>query len=127
MVASMIRLGNCLDLLDPENARALRDFHDELDRTVTAVGGQLPKNHNTRKYRDCYVLEAYYAHCAERGQPMDSARGVYVPTPGAAGEAGGGYRLWERSWLTLDAHLQICIRPESASSCILGTWPVGVA
>ena len=124
----MIRLGNCLDLLDPENARALQCFHDGLVTTLAGLGKELPRNHNTKKYRDCAVLESYYQHVAARGEPpIESARGVYVPTPGAAASAGSGYRLWERSWLTLDAHIQICIRPEAVGSVVLGTWPMVVA
>ncbi len=121
VVASMIRLGNCLDLLDPDNAKSLLRFHDDLESTAANEGRALPRNSNVRKYRDCYVLEAFYA---EATPSLDCSRGVYVPTPGAAGESGGGYRLWERSWLTLDSHIQICVRPESVASCILGTWPV---
>jgi hypothetical protein len=118
VVASMIRLGNCLDMLDPDNCRLLSDFHDVLVRDGVA----LPENHNTRKYRDCAVFESYYAAVQSRSEPsIDSARGVYVPTPGASGAEDSGYRLWKRSWLTFDAHIQICVRNPK---CILGTWPV---
>jgi hypothetical protein len=121
VVASMIRLANCLDLLDPENAIGLRAFHNELDATARADGKSLPSNHNTKKYRDCFVLEAYYAHSERTGDRIDTGRGVYVPTPGQTSIGGGGVRLWDRSWLTLDAHIQICVR---SAACILGTWPV---
>lgn len=125
VVGSMIRLGNCLDLLDPENARQLRAFHDELKSALEIEGKTLPNNRNTKKFRDCFVLEAYYKNVEENNaERLDSARGVYVPTPGAAQEEQGGFRLWERSWLTFDAHIQICIRPDAASQCILGTWPL---
>lgn len=125
VVASMIRLGNCLDLLDPDNARALRSFHKELADTLAKEQKELPRNRNTMKYRDCFVLEAYYAKLKDSGtEIVDASRGVYVPTPGASESGDGGYRLWERSWLTLDSHIQICIRPDSLKACILGTWPV---
>lgn len=123
VVASMIRLGNCLDLLDPENAKALRKFHDDLESTLAREGNPMPENHNSRKYRDCFVLEAYYAEQAE----VDTARGVYVPTSKSASESRGGLRLWPKSWLTLDSHIQICVRPGFATSGILGTWPVTLA
>ncbi len=90
VVASMIRLGNCLDMLDPENGKLLREFHNAL----VNPGVDLPANYNTRKYRDCAVFEAYYKSVAERQEPaVEIARGVYVPTPGASGQKGGGYRL----------------------------------
>lgn len=124
VVASMIRLGNCLDLLDPDNAMLLRSFHDRLSQTLAERGESLPQNQNANKYRDAAVFQSYYAHVAEQGTPLDSARAVYVPTPGTSGLDGGGTRLWTRSWLTLDAHIQIVIRPEATNRCILGTWPV---
>jgi hypothetical protein len=127
VVASMLRLGNCLDLLDPENSAQLKKFHDELEKDAIASGRSMPKNHNTKKYRDCAVLEAYYQRATDAGAAaVQTARGVYVPTPGAAAEAGGGFRLWERSWLTFDAHIQICVREDAIAACIVGTWPVDV-
>lgn len=125
VVGSMIRLGNCLDLLDPDNAKQLRVFHDELETAAHQAGRELPRNQNAKKYRDCAVLQAYYDEVAAQGEPpIQSARGVYVPTPGSSKEEGGGTRLWERSWLTLEAHIQVCVRPEAAKECILGTWPL---
>jgi hypothetical protein len=125
VVASMLRLGNCLDLLDPENARQLQKFHNQLQTAMESQGLALPNNANTKKYRDCAVLEAYYKTAHElNNEAIDSARGVYVPTPGSAGLTGGGVRLWDRSWLTLDAHVQVCVREHAMKSCIVGTWPV---
>lgn len=127
VVASMLRLGQCLDLLDPENARDLQRFHDVLDSSYRAQGRELPRNHNTRKFRDCAVLETYYKSVQAKGaSPVQTSRGVNVPTPGSAGMDGGGTRLWERSWLTLEAHIQICVREDAMKACIVGTWPVDV-
>ena len=117
VVASMIRLGNCLDMLDPDNARLLKQFHDLME-----VPLRLSANWNTKKYRDCAVFEAYFTAIEDRSEPrIDTSRGVYVPTPGGSGVEGGGYRLWKGSWLTFDAHIQVSVR---SPSCILGTWPV---
>lgn len=125
VVASMLRLGNCLDLLDPENASELKKFHDELERALREKTQTLRENANAKKYRDCAVLESYYQHALTNlSESLDSSRGVYVPTAGGSEVDGGGYRLWKRSWLTLDAHIQICVRPEAQKTCILGTWPV---
>lgn len=124
VVGAMIRLGNCLDLLDPEVALQLKRFHDELETARQLAGSPLPSNHNTKKYRDCAVLESFYAAVGDTEPEIQTSRGVYVPTPGSAGIDGGGGRLWERSWLTLDAHIQVCVRD---TTCIIGVWPVPVS
>jgi hypothetical protein len=113
IVASMIRLGFCLDLLDPDNAKYLVQMHDDFVAAQEAAGLKVPKNYNKHKTLDCAVLQ--YAYAVIEDDPanqVDSARAVYVPT-------GTSKRLWKRSWLSRDAHIQICVRNPQ---CILGTW-----
>jgi len=114
VLGSMIRLGTCFDLLDPENGTALKILHDLMKREIKKAGESVPQNANARKYLDCKTLEYAYAAFESGGKPVQSCRGVYVPT-------GSKGRLWNRSWLSKDAHIQLCIRD---SSCILGTWLV---
>lgn len=112
VLGSMIRLGNCLDLVDPDNTKLVVDLHRRLVSEVGAVGGTLRKNYKARKYLDCQVFEYAYAVFEDEGERIDTVRGVYVPTQSKD-------RLWERSWLFHETHLQLCVRnPE----CILGTW-----
>ena len=114
VVASMIRLGCCFDLLDPENVRYLLNLFDEYRQSMDLAGESLPENN--RKYRklDCAVFEyAYKLIQAKYERPsIDTSRGVYVP-------AGGDRRVWDSSWISRNAHIQICVRNPS---CILGTW-----
>ena len=52
---------------------------------------------------------------AAKGNPIDSARAVYVPTDKAK-------RIWKGSWIYEEAHIQICVRnPKN----ILAVWHVG--
>src|SRR6187401_3362552 len=44
VVGSLVRLGRCLDLLDPSNAALLRAAHADLDATLRAAGQELPEN-----------------------------------------------------------------------------------
>ena len=115
VVGSMIRLGSCFDLLEPSNALKLKAFYDRLKRESERAGKKLPKNYNARKKLDCAVFEyAATVFEQEEGESLDSIRAVYVPTSGKE-------RLWERSWLYHETHIQLCIRNPG---CILGTWLV---
>lgn len=111
VLGSMIRLGNCFDLLDPDNAEVLIETKKQLENEL---GSKTPKNVRARKYLDCAVFEKFYELMDEADASIDSARAVYVPTQSAD-------RLWNSSWLYGETHLQLCVRNKK---CILGTWLV---
>jgi hypothetical protein len=114
VVASMIRLGFCFDLLDPDNVEYLLSVFEEYRRSMELSGDPLPENN--RKYRrlDCAVFEyAYKFIDAIPGHPaVDTSRSVFVP-------AGGDRRVWGSSWISRNTHIQLCVRN---SASILGTW-----
>ncbi|HVX86804.1 MAG TPA: hypothetical protein VH253_18625 [Phycisphaerae bacterium] len=117
VVASMIRLGNCLDLVDPRNAAELVNRHRRLVDRIRKAGGRVPVNVRSKKYLDCAVLEFAYATLeSEWNEQIDSSRGVYVPTGGQSQR-----RLWAGSWLCHNTHVQLCVRN---TQNILGTWLV---
>ena len=99
-------------MLDPENAGLLIDAKDAFQEMVRAQGRALPKNYNARKFLDCAIFQYLYEIQHLRDEPIDTTRAVYVPT-------GQDKRLWERSWLYRETHIQLCVRnPDN----ILGTW-----
>ena len=49
----MIRLGNCLDLVDPDNARMLRGLYDDMVAEMKETRKRILKNVRSRKYLDC--------------------------------------------------------------------------
>ncbi len=114
VVACMIRLGFCFDLLDPANVDYLLSIFAGYGRMKGLANEALPRN--TRKYRrlDCDVFEYAYAWIAETGPKVtvDTTRGVFVPT-------GGERRVWQGSWVSRDAHIQLCVRNPAS---LLGTW-----
>ncbi|TWT33022.1 hypothetical protein Enr8_28420 [Blastopirellula retiformator] len=112
IVASMIRLGFCFDLLDPHNINYLDEIHQEYKTVNTAAGVPIPRNANHYKYLDCAIFQYAYAAIEASGEKVDSARAVYVPTDSTK-------RIWERSWISRDTHIQVCVRNQA---CILGTW-----
>ena len=114
VVASMIRLGFCFDLLEPDNVEYLMGIFEEYRQTIKLAGETLPENN--RKYRKLDLRGSRVCLQGHRrgsgAQPVDTSRGVYVP-------AGGDRRVWDASWLSRGVHIQLCVRNPS---CILGTW-----
>ena len=120
VVASMIRLGFCFDLLDPDNARDLKAFHDDYIMVRSLSGKPVPENKRRWKYLDKAVFDYAYAKIdqanAEAGSlaQVDTCRGIYV-RPGTTG------RLWKESWVQHGAFIQLLVRNPD---CILGSWLV---
>ncbi|HUO08184.1 MAG TPA: hypothetical protein VM008_07795 [Phycisphaerae bacterium] len=61
VVGAIIRLGNCLDLLDPENVRVLQAFQREMVAEWKNLGVAIPNNGNQHKKLDCAVLISFAA------------------------------------------------------------------
>jgi hypothetical protein len=112
----MIRLGRCLDLLDPANVPVLREAHRLLVADLKAAGKKVPKNANTHKYLDCAVFRHLFSQLDELGFRYDSCRAVFVPMEG--GKLG---RLWERSGIFQGGHIQVNVRDPAN---ILAVWQV---
>jgi hypothetical protein len=52
VVGALVRLGDCIDLFDPSNAKLLRVAHDELAATMKAAGILDAKGELAKKYRN---------------------------------------------------------------------------
>jgi hypothetical protein len=112
VLGSMIRLGNCFDLLDPDNLDELAGFRREYERSERQAHRSPKENHNKSKYLDCAVFEFAYAVFEAEVDAVDTCRAVFVPSD---------ERLWTRSGVHRHAHIQLCVRNPQ---CILGTWLV---
>lgn len=116
VVGALVRLGKCVDLLDPSNADLLVRAHDDLRATMHAARKPLPSDANNHKYLDCAVFNWLYARLEQAGYRAESCRAVFVPLI-----SGKMPRLWTRSGVFRGAHIQLCVRePEN----ILAVWPV---
>lgn len=113
VVACMIRLGNCFDLLDPDNVKVLRQAHEEYLSAERDADRTPASNVYSQKRRNCAVFELAYATFKRQGQEVDTCRAVFVPT--------GKDRLWEGSGINPRAHIQVVVRNPD---CIVGTWLV---
>jgi hypothetical protein len=114
VVGALIRLGNCFDLLDPRNVPMLRAFKSDLVAKLNAIGAKVPKNVRQSRALDCAVFNYTYGLSDATSKPIESARGVYVPTSTAK-------RVWPGSWISEEAHIQICVREPKN---ILAAWHV---
>ena len=113
ILASVIRLGFCLDLLDRINVEYLIEAKSAYANELRQSGLPIPENAYSDKRLDCQIFEFAY-RLVERSsnRPVDTSRAVYVPT-------GKAKRVWQRSWISKETHIQLCVR---SPSCILGTW-----
>jgi hypothetical protein len=114
VVGAMIRLGNCLDLLDPENVRSLRRTYDAILPTWRAQNATIPRNVLAKKGMDCAIVNYVYADSDTTATKIETSRGVFVPTKSAK-------RVWPGSWIYDEAHIQVCVREQSN---ILAVWHV---
>ena len=114
VVGALMRLGNCFDLLDSENTRALKIFKASLDLKYAQRSVPMPTNHRENMNLDCLVFNSFYMASDASSHSVESARAVYVPTESKK-------RIWSRSWIYENAHIQICVRnPRN----ILAVWHV---
>jgi hypothetical protein len=117
VVGALVRLGRCIDLLDPSNAKLLAEAHAELEESLGKVGVPLKNNANTHKYRDCAVFNYLFARLEQSQVVVESVRSVFVVMEARKGLP----RLWNRSGVFRGAHIQLSVRePDN----ILAVWPV---
>lgn len=83
VVGAMIRLGRCLDILDPGNVPLLREAHAGLVSDLAIAKASVPKNFNTHKYLDCAVFQRLFTELDQVGYPYETCRAVFVPMEGA--------------------------------------------
>lgn len=118
VVGALIRLGKCLDLLDPANAELLRETHKEMVFALGELGLKPKDNANNHKYLDCSVFNYFFAKLARERYSIESTRAVFVPT---SPKKRGLDRLWSRSGVFASAHIQLSVREPNN---ILAVWSV---
>lgn len=122
VVASMIRLGNCWDFLEPLHLEELYELYMDFEEKMKAANMSIKSNRNSQKFLDCSVFEYAYKELAkgDNSYVVDTCRAVFIPS-GTSNTGKRSTRLWNRSSLYWNAHIQLCVRN---SKCILGTWLV---
>ena len=97
VVGAMIRLGNCFDLLDPVNVQLLTGMYEVMMNKWEEEGTEPPSNVRQRKNLDCAVFNYCYDDAIAQGNPIDSARAVYVPLTKPRGFGKGAGSMKKRT------------------------------
>jgi hypothetical protein len=105
VVGALVRLGRCIDLFDPTNTQLLDDAHENYLNHCKEIGRETKSNVNANKYLDCAIWNHLALSLQAVGQGFESARAVFVPQTANAKQ-----RLWARSGVLRNAHIQVCIR-----------------
>jgi hypothetical protein len=114
VIGAVIRLGACFDLVDPGNITRLKAFHDALAAEIRNGGDVPPVNVRNHRLLDCAVFNYIYEQSELAKKPLDTARGIYIPTSEKK-------RVYQGSWISVETHIQLCVRnPRS----ILAVWHV---
>ena len=79
VLAAMIRLGNCFDLLDPDNLDVLEGLRLDYEQVERGLGQKPLRNYNKSKYLDCAVFQHAYIGLTDINEPVDTCRAVFVP------------------------------------------------
>jgi hypothetical protein len=116
VLGSMIRLGNCFDLLDPLNVKNLSSYYQSYIDTFNQTPDVKPEvNFKANKRLNCAVFNYTHGFLETEGTSIDTYRAAFILTPDR------NDRIWAGSGINNRSHIQICVRnPES----ILGTWIV---
>jgi hypothetical protein len=109
VIGAVIDLGHCLDLLEAESIRLVRDAHADLQKVLEEIDSPLPINAGATpdyplRRLDCAVIN--YLHVirkAEASRPFDSVRAPFLE--GEALYPGAGFHP--------RTHLQLSIRNET--------------
>lgn len=107
VIGTVINLGFCLDLLDYQNLSFLKEAHNLLIATSTALGKDMPVNKSIGTNKDlilreldCAVIETLHQFREDSGmRPFDSVRGVFSE----------GDELYANAGFKEKDHIQICI------------------
>ena len=109
VVGAVIDLGDCLDLLEAESIRLVKETHDELQRLLTSLDAPMPANTGAEPDRvvrrlDCAVINYLHDTRHEKEQPIfDSVRAAFME----------GEPLYPGAGFHARSHIQLCVRRES--------------
>lgn len=109
VIGAVILTGNCLDLMQAEPIRLLRNAHINLKRVYDEAGAKLPINRLIHgelamRHLDCAVIQFLHQDREEIGLPaFDTVRAAFPE----------GTPLYESSGFLERTHIQICVRNPS--------------
>jgi hypothetical protein len=104
VVGMVIDLGHCLNLVDADSLRLVREAYSHYQVICHSSGISEVRNRGPEfkaRFLDCAVLETLHAsHAAQGLRPFDTVRGFFVE----------GSELYPGAGLRDRDHIQICVR-----------------
>lgn len=113
VLGAVLDLGYCMDLMDSEFLKELKEAHNTLEKTFELIEEPMPKNEGNTPDKllrklDCAVIEiAHTINESAGAESYDSVRGVFWE----------GLELYPDAFFKEKNHIQICIRN---MNCIKG-------
>ena len=106
VIGAVIQMGNCLDLMQAQSIRLVRDTHSKLKLLCTELGSPLPVNRMIQgelalRHLDCAVVQFLHRDRDEsKLPPIDTVRAAFPE----------GKPLYETAGFLERTHIQICVR-----------------
>ena len=100
ILGTIIELGNCLNLLEPQSLEIIKKSFTSLKNINKEAGTILPINKGNNRALDCAVIS--YTHQSlvqENKQPYDTVRSTFNE----------GKEVYEGSAFTTRNHIQVCV------------------
>ena len=118
VIGAVIDLGNCLNLLDSEYIRLVKQGHELLVKTLENTDVPIPVNERQEdgvpmlRHLDCAVIEAvHFSRREEQEIEFDTVRAMFTE----------GKKLYDGAGFQEKNHIQICVRNPN---CIKGYFRV---
>lgn len=106
VLGAVIQMGNCLDLMQAESIRLVREAHERLTTICAEAGTKLPQNRTIAgelvlRRLDCAVVQSLHRDREEAGYAaFDTVRAAFPE----------GTPLYETAGFLERTHIQICVR-----------------
>jgi len=102
VIGAIIELGNCLNLVEPNSLRIVKEAYHELLETMKESGTKMPKNKEANRRLDCAVIQNIHESIKRSGtlKPYDTIRSPFHE----------GVKIYEDSNFTDGLHIEISVR-----------------
>lgn len=117
VIGAVIQMGNCLDLMQAESIRLVKDAHRDLRDLYEVFNLNLPENRLVKgelvlRRLDCAVIQSLHQERKEGSLPaFDTVRAAFPE----------GTPLYQNAGFLERTHIQICVR---TTACVLGYFRV---
>lgn len=117
VIGAVIQMGNCLDLMQAESIRLVKDAYTDLKDVYEVFNLKLPENRLVKgelalRRLDCAVIQSLHQERKESDLPaFDTVRAAFPE----------GTALYQNAGFLERTHIQICVR---TPACILGYFRV---